>query len=68
MSEKRVPYWEFMRPERKESEHTRTVRELNEIVSDMEKSIKERDEVIEKLREDIRSFEALLESKGIKRA
>lgn len=65
MSEKRVPYWEFMR--RKDVHTPPTVNDLNLVVQSMQKEIDERNEVIEKLRNDIKRVEKLLESHGIKR-
>lgn len=56
MSEKRVPYWEFMRR-----------KDVRTPSTDKKNEIDELNEMVEKLRNDIKRVEELLESHGIKR-
>lgn len=67
MSEKRVPYWEFMRQGYDNLKRPRTAIELDRVIRDMEEQIKETNKVVEELREKIRRHEELLASQGIVR-
>ena len=67
MTEKRVPYWEFMREGYKDLKYPRTSIELDSIVRDMQQRIEETDKVVAELREQIKRHEELLASQGIVR-
>lgn len=67
MSEKRVPYWEFMREAYKDLKHSRTDMELDVVVRKMQERIDATDKVVEELREKIKRHEELLASQGIVR-
>lgn len=67
MSDKRVPYWEFMRQGLNNLNTPKSGRELSIIIQSMQKEIDERNEVIDQLRNDIKRVEELLETHGIKR-
>ena len=67
MSEKRVPYWEFMREAYKDLKYPPISIELDKVVRDMKERIEATDKVVAELREKIEKFETLLNSQGITR-
>lgn len=67
MTEKRVPYWEFMRQGYKDLKYPPTTRELETVVHQMQERIDETNKTIEELRSKTLQLETLLEMHGIRR-